>query len=520
MQSLTMNFVSGSNSTGAIYSTSTILSAVGADYTYHFEGYDVYGATATGVSTGTVSGPLVTNNSPVLFWTGEANYASDGINPNTGDLTTSFIFRVKYSDVDSDAPYTGYPKLHIKKGGSVISGSPFTMTYVSGSNPNGAVYTYTKSLAASGSDYTYYFEAQDAYNAVASGTPLSSASGPIISNHAPTLAWTGETNYTADGLDPQGGDRNTNFVFRVKYADADNQTPNTGYPQLHIEQGGAEITGSPFSMSFISGTNTAGAIYSYAKTLTPGTDYAYYFIAQDSDGADATGAPVAEIDAPDVSNQSPALVWTAETNYTAGGLYPLKGAATDNYIFRVKYIDADNDAPGTGFPLVRIKRSGADISGSPFVMNYISGANSTGAIYSLSKTLSSGDYAYSFDALDLYNGQASGAPLAEQSGPVVIGAVLPPAQEVKVYHGVFKPGQNEKTNISFNTAAPVSITVTVYNNVGRKVKELYHGASSTGLNLIQWDGRDEGGTKVSSGVYTIKIEGGGINQSKRVVVVR
>lgn len=61
---------------------------------------------------------------------------------------------------------------------------------------------------------------------------------------------------------------------------------------------------------------------------------------------------------------------------------------------------------------------------------------------------------------------------------------------------------------------------TVYNNAGREVKELYMGSSSTGLNLIQWDGRDEGGTKVSSGVYTIKIEGGGINQSKRVVVVR
>lgn len=140
--------------------------------------------------------------------------------------------------------------------------------------------------------------------------------------------------------------------------------------------------------------------------------------------------------------------------------------------------------------------------------------------YDFSKILGSGDYSYRFEAFDIYNGLASGAPANETGGLVSIGTDLPPAQEVKVYHGVFKPGQNEKTNISFNTTTPVTITVTVYNNVGRKVKELYRGTSSAGLNLIQWDGRDDSGRRVSSGVYTIKIEGGGINQSKRVVVVR
>ena len=394
------------------------------------------------------------------------------------------------------------------------------MVYVSGSYSGGAIYSYTKALTSSGSDYTYYFEAQDGYNAVATGTPLTPVSGPVVSNHAPTLAWTGEANYTTDGLNPQSGDRNTSFAFRVKYSDADNQAPNTGYPKLHIKQGGIEISGSPFSMGFVSGAYSSGAIYSYSKTLNPGTNYAYYFEAQDTDGAAATGAPTAEIAAPDVSNQTPTLVWTGETNYPDGGLYPLKGAPADNYVFRIKYSDPDSDAPAAGYPLVNIKRNSADISGSPFAMAYVSGANNAGAIYSVSKTLPAGDYVYSFQAQDIYGGKALGDPLTEKSGPVVIGADLPSPQEVKVYHGVFKPGENEKTDISFNTATPVLITVTVYNNVGHKVKELYHGTSSAGLNLIQWDGRDDSGQRVSSGVYTIKIDGGGINQSRRVVVVR
>ncbi|MEI7481806.1 MAG: FlgD immunoglobulin-like domain containing protein [Elusimicrobiota bacterium] len=518
-----MNFVSGTPAAGSTYTYSKILTSTGTDYTYYFEAQDVYNAVSTGTSVIIMSGPSVTNAAPTLAWTGETSYSSDGISPNTGDLTTSFVFRVKYSDTDSDAPYSGYPKLHIKKGGVEIGDSPFTMNFVSGSNGSGATYTYTKSLTYTGSDYTYYFEAQDAYNADATGTPLTPVSGPIVSNHAPTLAWTGEANYTADGLDPESGDRNTNLVFRVKYTDADNQAPNTGYPRLHIKKGGTEITGSPFGMTEADAGDTVytdGKLYTYAKTLLPGTDYAYYFEAQDSDGVDATGTPTAQIDAPDVSNQAPALAWTGETSYSTAGLYPLKGDPTDTYVFRVKYTDDDNDAPSAGYPRVRIKKSGADISGSPFAMNYVSGANNAGVIYSLSKTLAAGAYVYSFDALDLYAGQAAGEPLTEQSGPVVIGADLPPAQEVKVYHGVFKPGENEKTNVSFNTTAPVSITVTVYNNIGRKVIELYHGTSSAGLNLIQWDGKNDSGQRVSSGVYTIKIEGGGINQSKRVVVVR
>ncbi|PIU19300.1 MAG: hypothetical protein COT18_08280, partial [Elusimicrobia bacterium CG08_land_8_20_14_0_20_59_10] len=69
---------------------------------------------------------------PTLSWTGEAGYTADGLNPEAGDIVTSFAYRVKYTDADNDAPGSGYPKVHIKKGGSPITDSPFLMTYVSG----------------------------------------------------------------------------------------------------------------------------------------------------------------------------------------------------------------------------------------------------------------------------------------------------------------------------------------------------------------------------------------------------
>ena len=371
---------------------------------------------------------------------------------------------------------------------------------------------------------TYYFRAQ-AYNTlrVTDYSWLVLGSTVILPNQSPTLTWTGETDYISDGLTPETSTPSISFAYRVKYTDADNDAPAAGSPKVHIQKGGAEITGSPFTMSFVSGAYTTGAIYTYSKTLSAtGSDYTYSFEAQDVNGASATGTPTNSIDAPDVVSGAPTLSWTGEADYVSDGLDLQTGNSPLPVVFRVKYTDPDNDAPLASNPKVHIKAGGVEISGSPFAMNYVSGTNNTGSIYTCPRTLNTGAYVYYFEASDLWGTTAPGQPTAELAGPIVVGpTVVPPgAQEVKVYHSVFKPGQDEKTSISFNTTIAATVTITVYNNVGRKVRELYRGTSTSGINFIQWDGRDEGGSKVSSGVYTIKIEGGGISQSKRVVVVR
>ncbi|MBI4802148.1 MAG: hypothetical protein HY796_06455 [Elusimicrobia bacterium] len=114
-----------------------------------------------------------------------------------------------------------------------------------------------------------------------------------------TLAWTGETNYTSDGLNSETGGFSTSFVYRVKYID--DNAPLSGYPKVHIKKGGAEISGSPFAMSYVSGAYNTGAIYSYSNTLAAGADYTYYFEALDSSGAVAAGAPTSAVAAPDVA---------------------------------------------------------------------------------------------------------------------------------------------------------------------------------------------------------------------------
>ncbi|MBI4064077.1 MAG: hypothetical protein HY401_07240 [Elusimicrobia bacterium] len=118
------------------------------------------------------------SNAPLLEWTGEAGYVSDGLEPNEGNNFTKFIFRVKYSDPDNDPVLAGFPKLIVKKGGAEISGSPFSIGAYKTAGP-AVFYEYPLWIGA-GSDYTYAFEAKDRWGAPASGNPTALSSGPVV----------------------------------------------------------------------------------------------------------------------------------------------------------------------------------------------------------------------------------------------------------------------------------------------------------------------------------------------------
>ncbi|MCG3111529.1 MAG: PA14 domain-containing protein [Candidatus Manganitrophus sp. SB1] len=108
---------------------------------------------------------------PTLKWTGEPNYQTDGLDPETGTVNgTSFKFRVTYTDPDNNPPLPGYPRVHLLQGGKEIAGSPFEMLFERGTPAAGAVYNYSRLLQA-GFDYTYYFDAVDATGVQAIASP-------------------------------------------------------------------------------------------------------------------------------------------------------------------------------------------------------------------------------------------------------------------------------------------------------------------------------------------------------------
>lgn len=254
--------------------------------------------------------------------------------------------------------------------------------------------------------------------------------GPEFSgNHAPTLTWTGETNFSADGLNPQSGTMSDAYTFRVKYGDADGDPPLLGYPKLRILRGGVEFAyGTPLTMMPIDGAAVStGRIYTCTLKLPRGSDYSYYFEAKDELGIPATGAATAATSGPNITtgNTAPILMWPDETNFVEAGAYPLSGDTDTTIVYRAAYMDVDNDPPRAGYPKVRIMHGSTDIPGSPFTMTATdSGSFLTGRKYQFAKKLSAAtDYTYQFIAYEA-NGAAADPSVSVNAPDITAGATV------------------------------------------------------------------------------------------------
>jgi hypothetical protein len=371
------------------------------------------GYTTMGLSDALQASTVIVNNAPTLDWTGEANYLTDGLDPETGTVgVTTFTYRVEYTDSDNDAP-TSIEVYIEQPQGTPVGGSPFAMTEVDPLDvtyTDGKLYTYATTLPVVATDYVYKFNASDGFD-WATGAPTAFVDAPdVIGNTAPTLDWTGELNYVTDGLDPESGVvAVTTFTYRVEYTDADNDAPTS--VEVYIEQPqGTPVGGSPFAMTEVDPldvTYTDGKLYTYATTLPAvATDYVYKFNA--SDGTDwATGAPTAFVDAPDVSasNNAPTLDWTGEANYVTDGLDPETGTVSvTTFTYRVEYTDADNNPPSSIVVYIE-QPQGTPVGASPFAMLEVDPLDVTytdGKLYTYSTTLPAvaTDYVYKFNASD------------------------------------------------------------------------------------------------------------------------
>lgn len=79
---------------------------------------------------------------------------------------------------------------------------------------------------------------------------------------------------------------------------------------------------------------------------------------------------------------------------------------------------------------------------------------------------------------------------------------------------------NPMTTIRFDLARPSDASVVVFDLSGRKVKTLVRGALDGGRHEVSWDGRDEGGAEVPSGVYFYRIVAGDVNETRKMTLLR
>ena len=64
------------------------------------------------------------------------------------------------------------------------------------------------------------------------------------------------------------------------------------------------------------------------------------------------------------------------------------------------------------------------------------------------------------------------------------------------------------------------VVIEVYNSQGQLVKTLVDEELSAGSYRVDWDGRDESGVRVSSGVYVYKMRSGTFSDSKKMTLMK
>ena len=89
-----------------------------------------------------------------------------------------------------------------------------------------------------------------------------------------------------------------------------------------------------------------------------------------------------------------------------------------------------------------------------------------------------------------------------------------------VLEGAFPNPFNSQVLIRFGVAVDSRVTLQVYNAMGQRVRTLVDERLRPGYHLRQWDGRNDAGDALGSGVYVCRLTAGDLNQSRRVMLLK
>ena len=79
---------------------------------------------------------------------------------------------------------------------------------------------------------------------------------------------------------------------------------------------------------------------------------------------------------------------------------------------------------------------------------------------------------------------------------------------------------NSETNIGFTLKKNNQINVSVFNLLGKKVEILVNQEMPAGNHYVQWNGQDDSGTPVTSGIYYYRLEAGTFSSTRKMLLMK
>jgi len=137
---------------------------------------------------------------------------------------------------------------------------------------------------------------------------------------------------------------------------------------------------------------------------------------------------------------------------------------------------------------------------------------------------------YTYEDRMLFNGETYWYQIADVDyqgvrtfhGPVSVESpdLIP---EEYALHPNFPNPFNPETSIRFEIPAnPANskVKLVIYNNLGMEVRTLVNGTVEPGIHTVKWDGRNNAGEQIASGVYFLHIQAGTFNRTQKMLLVR
>ncbi|MCB1162697.1 FG-GAP repeat protein, partial [bacterium] len=122
-----------------------------------------------------------------------------------------------------------------------------------------------------------------------------------------------------------------------------------------------------------------------------------------------------------------------------------------------------------------------------------------------------------------YSPPANAPSEADLRSATSTGVAQSPGQSQPLAGRLSAPAPNPftaSTEFAFTLAEPTPGRLAVYDVAGRRVAVLADGVQEAGRHTLQWDGRDEHGATVPTGVYLLRFDAGGRVESRKLVRLR
>jgi flagellar hook assembly protein FlgD len=85
---------------------------------------------------------------------------------------------------------------------------------------------------------------------------------------------------------------------------------------------------------------------------------------------------------------------------------------------------------------------------------------------------------------------------------------------------IIDPRRGESTRLAYTLEKSGRVTILVADLDGDIISVLQRGTQPAGDHAVSWDGRNRSGRPAAPGVYHIKIVGPGINEVRKILLVR